>query len=307
MTDSFQRYLRAKRTVDDRALDRRLVDALREALSARVRATDGPLRVLEVGAGIGTMVARFVEWEILPPGEVQYTAIDLQSENIEGFPRYIERWADCRSISVVERAPLTLAGPDRRIEIEPTVAEAVEYVGRTDTEYDLVVGAALLDILGLSNLEPLLGSLAAGGHYYFPITFDGGTRFLPTHPADRAVERHYHAHMDAKAGGHSRAGGEALGRLQRMSGVSVDAAGSDWVVTPEDGTYPGEEAYFLRHILATIEGAVTETTDGEFDALVEWLSRRRAQIDAGELVYLTHQLDLFGRVEDPAAIDSDSA
>jgi len=307
MTDSFQRYLRAKKTVDDRALDRRLVDDLRGALSARASAADGPLRVLEVGAGIGTMVARFVEWEIFPPGEIQYTAIDLQSENIAEFPRYISQWADGRPISVLEGATLTLAGPDRRIELDPTVAEAVDYAGRTDTEYDLVVGAALLDIFDLSNLEPLLCTLGTDGYYYFPITFDGGTRFLPTHPADRAVERHYHAHMDAKAGGESRAGGEALGRLQRMSGVSVDAAGSDWIVAPDEKQYPGDEAYFLRHILTTIEGVVTETTDGEFDGFAEWLSRRRAQLDAGELVYLTHQLDLFGRVEEPTAIGSDPA
>ena len=36
--------------------------------------------------------------------------------------------------------------------------------------------------------------------------------------------------------------------------------------------------------------------DVETDAtLAEWLSARRRQVEAGELTYLTHQLDLLGR------------
>jgi hypothetical protein len=31
-------------------------------------------------------------------------------------------------------------------------------------------------------------------------------------------------------------------------------------------------------------------------ALDEWLSHRRAQVENGELLYLTHQLDVLGRV-----------
>jgi hypothetical protein len=307
MKRDFQRYLRAKRTVDDRALDRRLVGDLREGLAARAGDHDDPLEILEVGAGIGTMIARFVEWDILPAGEIRYTAIDLQSENITELPQYLGAWAADRPITVEGGDRLTLAEPDRRVEVEASVAEAVEYAEGTDTEYDLLVGAALLDILDLSNLESLLGTLAADGLYYFPITFDGATRFLPTDPADRAIERQYHRHMDAKEGGSSRAGGETLARLQGLSGVSVDAAGSDWIVTPDDGSYPGEEAYFLRHILATIEQAVTEIAPGAVDQLDEWLTRRRAHVAAGELTYLTHQLDLFGRVGDPIAVGADQA
>lgn len=305
MTGAFQRYLRAKRTVDDRALDRRLVDELREALAARDATGDGPLRVLEAGAGIGTMISRLVEWEILPAGTTQYTAVDLQSENIAALPQYLRTWADGRQISVVDADPLTLVGPNRRIEIEPTDADVVAYAESTGETHDLVVGVALLDILGVSNLEALVGTLGTGGVYYFPITFDGGTRFYPAHPADRPVESHYHSHMDEKEGGSSRAGGEALARLQGLSGVSVDAAGSDWVVTPTNGSYPADEAYLLRHILDSIEDAVTEVTAGGFEPLEEWLTRRRAQVDAGELVYLTHQLDLFGRVDDPTLFGRD--
>ena len=200
---------------------------------------------------------------------------------------------------------------------------------------------ALLDVLDLDGLDAMLDALASGGTYYFPITFDGGTRFRPSHPADRVIERRYHAHMDAKPGGSSRAGGDALARLREVEGASLlGVAGSDWVVRPADVAerrsaseqrYPGDEAFFLRHILGTVEEAVGEVIDGtvgeppegggehtegggihpedggvnpaeaaadpaaELDA---WLVARREQVDAGELVYLTHQLDLLGRVDE---------
>jgi SAM-dependent methyltransferase len=303
--EGFQRYLRAKRTVDDRALDRRLLDDLSDRLSARAEAGNGPLRVLEIGAGIGTMLARFLEWNVFPAGAVEYTAVDIRPENIAAMEGYVREWADDRAVAVSDTPTGTLLidGPDHSVELDPTVAEATEFAGST-AGYDLVVGAALLDVLDVSDVRSLLTPLADGGLFYFPITFDGATRFLPAHPADGAVEGRYHDHMDAKPGGCSRAGDEVFAHLQRSAGVTVDAAGSDWVVAPTDGTYPADEAFFLRYILDTVEDAVGEMTDGEFEPLERWLRRRREQLDERELLYLTHQLDVLGRVDDSAALAS---
>jgi hypothetical protein len=298
MTGDFQRYLRAKRTVDDRALDRRLVDTLRDQLAERAETVDGPLRVLEVGAGIGTMLTRFLEWDVLPAGDIRYTAVDVDPDTIAGIEPYLREWAADRSASVSGAETLTVGCPDRTVELTPVTAEAVSYVDGTAGTWDVLVGAALLDILDLDGLETLLGALAPGGLCYFPITFDGATRFRPSDPSDRAIERHYHSHMDQKPGGNSRAGGDLLARLQRADGVRVlGAAGSDWIVRPIDGEYPGDEAYFLRYILDTIESAVGEMTAETFEGLDEWLARRREQLDGGELLYLTHQLDVLGRIE----------
>lgn len=298
MTDSFQRYLRAKRTVDDRALDRRVIETLRTELAARAESTDGPLRVLETGAGIGTMVARAIEWDLLPTGRVEYTALDLNEDNVAAMREHFEGWASDRPVTVSGTETVALDCPDRQVAVEPVTAEGVAYADAASTEFDLLIGAALLDILDLDGLDTLLGALAPGGLYYFPITFDGATRFRPSHPADEAIEGHYHDHMDQKPGGSSRAGDDVLERLRAMSGVDLLAvAGSDWVVRPDDGGYPGDEAYFLRHILDTVESAVGEMGGETFDELDPWLAQRRQQVDAGELVYLTHQLDFLGRVK----------
>jgi len=308
----FQRYLRAKRTVDDRALDRRTVDTLRTQLTARAADTDGPLRVLEIGAGIGTMLARLVEWDVLPAGEIHYVAVDIQSENVDAFPAYLREWADGRAVTVADGvsqstaddASLVLDGDDRRIAVEAVRAEAVGYAAAADG-YDLLIGAALLDIIGRDGLPTLLDALASGGLYYFPITFDGATRFRPSHPADRAVEDYYHRHMDQKPGGDSRAGDDVFTRLQRLEGATLlSAAGSDWVVRPVDGAYPADEAAFLRHILDTVERAVGESAGDGFEALDPWMACRREQVAAAELLYCTHQLDFLGRVTAPSVVDS---
>ena len=334
-TAAFRRYLRAKRTVDDRALDRRLVGVLRERLADRAAGAEGPLRVLEVGAGIGTMVARLIDWEVLPPGETRYVAVDLDAGALAGLPAFLREWAADRDASVavadagentVDGDALVVETAARTVTVEPVAADAVAYAEAHPGERDALIGMALLDVLDLNALGTLLGALAPGGTYYFPITFDGGTRFRPAHPADRAIERRYHAHMDAKPGGNSRAGDDAVARLGGIEGSSLlGVAGSDWVVraaedaaraSPSDPDYPGDEAFFLRHILDTVETAVGEVIDGtvgaspagevsaggsEADAdpaadLDAWLAARRRQVDAGDLVYLTHQLDLLGRV-----------
>ncbi|MDZ5812469.1 hypothetical protein U4E84_14055 [Halorubrum sp. AD140] len=343
-TAAFRRYLRAKRTVDDRALDRRLVGILRERLADRAAAIEGPLRVLEVGAGVGTMVARLIDWEALPPGEVRYVAVDRDAGTLAGVEPFLREWTADRegSVSVVDASDREDGGGDadalvvetdaRTVRVEPVAADAVAYAAAHAGEWDALIGMALLDVLGLDGLGRLLDALAPGGTYYFPITFDGGTRFRPSHPADRAIERRYHAHMDAKPGGSSRAGGDALARLRGLEGASIlGVAGSDWVVRPvggdrsgpdAGGTYPGDEAFFLRYILDTVEAAVGEVIDGDVEvidgtagesvtagasldesdtdptaALDDWLATRRRQVDAGELVYLTHQLDLLGGVD----------
>ncbi|EMA61761.1 hypothetical protein [Halorubrum lipolyticum] len=335
-TAAFRRYLRAKRSVDDRALDRRLLGTLRERLADGAAAGEGPLRVLEGGAGIGTMVARLIDWEVLPPGETRYVAVDRDAGALAGIGPFLREWAAERGASVsVDEADngddgdaLVVETDARAVTVEPVAADAVAFAEAHANEFDALIGMALLDVLDLDGLGPLLGALAPGGTYYFPITFDGGTRFRPVHPADRAVERRYHAHMDAKPGGSSRAGGDALERLRAIEGASLlGVAGSDWVVRPAEGPeqrvpsgspYPGDEAFFLRHILDTVEAAVGEVIDGSVGGssagspsagspseddegpaveLDDWLARRRRQVDAGELVYLTHQLDLLGRVD----------
>jgi len=298
--DDFQRYLDAKRPVDDRSLDRRLWRQLRMNL-ATAADDEGPFRVLEVGAGIGTMIERAVEWDLFPGDrDVVYTAVDQEPDNTAAIPGRLADWAADRPVEASERDDgIDLVWPERTVAVRPVTADAEAFVADTDQSWDLLVGLAVLDVMGLETLPTLLSGLASGGYWYFPITFDGGTRFAPDHPADDAVERAYHGHMDTKPGGDSRAGHHALARLRDLHGATVaGVAGSDWVVYPDENEYPDDEAYFLRYVLDTIEGALGEGDRGaklDDDSLDDWLRTRREQVANGELVYVTHQLDLLGQ------------
>ena len=72
---SFPRYLEAKKSVDDRALNRQVCEVLSEQLQSYPGRK--PLSVLEIGAGIGTMIERLLEWNLIH--DASYTEIGRAS------------------------------------------------------------------------------------------------------------------------------------------------------------------------------------------------------------------------------------
>ena len=81
--EDFARYLAAKRTVDDRALNGRVWRRLSEELKSYPGAE---LALVDVGAGIGTGAERFAEWRLAEPlSRLRYTGLE---------PRKIEDGGD---------------------------------------------------------------------------------------------------------------------------------------------------------------------------------------------------------------------
>ncbi len=74
-TSGYARYLAAKTTVDDRALNRQVLAELRRLMPA------GAPRVLEIGAGLGTMVARLLDWGVVSAGE--YVLLDADRQLLD--------------------------------------------------------------------------------------------------------------------------------------------------------------------------------------------------------------------------------
>ncbi|MGA9399298.1 class I SAM-dependent methyltransferase [Haladaptatus sp.] len=292
---NFQTYLDAKRTVDDRALNRRILHQFSAELPESAR-------ILEIGAGIGTMVERLHSWERLPR-RTRYTALDIDPENIAAArKRLLANGFESHGDG------LRIDDGERRLTVSFEVADAIGFAARTDERWDALVGHAVLDLFDLESALPsLLSALEPGGICYFPITFDGGTTFDPPHPLDSRVERLYHEHM-GDSHGSSDAGRRLLAALRARetdvrdrgeSGTTtrvLAAGGSDWVVFPQNGSYPGNEARFLRYILETI-GSVLDECDPDRGAFAEWRRTRRRQIERGDLVYVAHQLDVLGKRE----------
>ncbi|MEZ4643998.1 MAG: class I SAM-dependent methyltransferase [Chloroflexota bacterium] len=284
--DSFTRYLSAKKTVDDRALNKHVWEAMAAALPAATAAK--PLRVLEIGAGIGTMVERLAAQNVLT--HAHYTAVDTDPANIAA-------------------ARQRLGTLPASIHLELVTADAFAFAANAHSTrtWDLLIAHAFLDLVDIpAALPQLLPLLAPGGAYYFTINFDGNTILQPTidAPFDKHIEALYHRTMDerltnGKPSGDSQTGRHMFHQL-RAAGASILAAGSsDWVVFATDNGYPADEAYFLHFIVNTMYGALNGHPELNQERFTRWIAQRHAQIERGELVYIAHQLDFYGRFPTP--------
>jgi len=306
---STQRYLRAKRTVDDRALNEDVFDTVETALAESTR-------LIEVAAGVGTMLNRLLEWESLPE-RVTYTLLDIDPANVVAANIRISSEARSLGYDVSPGEPpadlfadseasfvLTLSREGRRVRVEAGSADVFEFISRIagDRSWDVLIGGAFLDIVPGGNSVASLFELVPGGVFYFPITFDGATRFLPAadHAFERRLERRWHAGMRAGDDPNDpRAGSRLPGWVRAARGWVTAMGGSDWIVRPAESEYPADEAYFLRHVLGFVEGSLTGDPELPDEQVQTWVDRRREQLDAAELIYIAHNLDVAGVVGSP--------
>ncbi len=301
MDYSFQRYLNAKRTVDDRALNRTVWQTMLKQLEDR--SSTQPLQVIEIGAGTGTMLHRLVEWGALKRGT--YLGIDSDATNIQSALSDLPAWVEAQGLACTP-APdgFDLSGREFQLRASFQTREVANVVAKPGGQgYDLLVANAFLDLVDPSALLTQFGQwMLRGGLGYFSINFDGLTHFEPQ--LDPELEEKiiglYHQSMDDRRVDGQPTGGSQTGRhlynQLRASGWELIAAGaSDWVVHPVSGGYPADEAYFLTHILHFFE--VTLAGNPELDPLAfqRWLAARRQQIKDAELFFVVHQLDYLAR------------
>ena len=93
---NFVQYLAAKKEIDDRALNRRVLDQFTARLPTKNLRS--PLRVLELGAGIGTMVERLVGWDLITCAD--YTAVDADPKNIREAHNRLNHWVQQNRLAI---------------------------------------------------------------------------------------------------------------------------------------------------------------------------------------------------------------
>lgn len=276
MNYNFPRYLAAKKTVDDRALNHYVWQTMADWLQAQPQ----PVRILEIGAGIGTMVERLDDAGLL--GNTVYTAVDAMPENI-----------------TTAQTRLT----PRQLNLSLHAIDLFDFIAQNaGQQWDLLIAHAFLDLMDVpATLPKLFSLLRPGGAFYFTINFDGATIFQPTiDPAlDGRIETLYHRSMDERITDGKRSGDSQSGRhlfhQLTQAGAAIHAAGaSDWVVFAGPDGYPADEAYFLHFILHFFETTLAGHPELDAGQFADWLAQRRAQIESGDLVYIAHQIDFFG-------------
>ena len=282
------RYLTSKAAVDD--------DALNEAVLVRLHDHSAErgmpfLRVIELGAGVGSTYLRLLNNHLTGIGH--YTMVDLDAESLAVAQRVADenRGYAKPGVFVVETA----------------VEDAVGYLKRQadiGSRADLIIAQALVDLLNVpAFLKAASNVLEPGDYLYLPITFDGTTIFGP--PIDTSLDRQiiaaYHATMDARRTpdrlptGGSRAGQALLRALPEAGLELVEEGPSDWEVVPQDGAYPQDVAYFLHHIINFVWESLREGAEIPVNSLQGWVAERHAQVERGELVYIARQIDVLAR------------
>ncbi len=280
------RYLAAKKSVDDRALNwqvwQRLVTALPRATPQQ------PLRVLEVGAGIGSMVERLVAGDVLT--HATYMAIDRAPALLAEAHRRLCQWARERGFEVDEnrQGQLHVWRAGQHITIETEAIDVGHFMAREHGRrvWDLLIGQAFLDLIDMPTTLPGLCSLVRPGGLLY----------------HQAIDQRV---LDGKPSGDSRAGRRLFAHLRTAAVDVLAAGGSDWVVFAGANGYPADEAYFLHDIIHTIDLVLTGHPHLDAERLGAWVAQRHAQIEQGALVYIAHQLDVLGRMTAPMGEEQD--
>lgn len=298
---AFVQYLNAKRSIDDRALNRTVFASVQPYLQSTAGT---PVRLLEIGAGVGTMIERLLDWQALT--HTRYTAVDSDGSLLELAEGRLAQWANAHQSSLHLRSDgVDLRGPRGSLTVDLVTEEIGAFLAQAGRvgRFDIVLAHAVLDLLDLEHVLPAVErALAPGGHVYFTINFDGHTVFEPA--VDRELDRRiidaYHATMDerliaGKRAGHSQTGRNLLVRLPVHGFELVSVGPSDWVIHPQSDGYRGDDIVLLKWMLQTVEkslagkGAVAERD------LQRWLRLRRGQLADNQLVFIAHQLDIHAR------------
>ena len=298
---TYPRYLQAKETVDEGALNRRVWEAFVDRLQRRA---GSPCRILEIGAGTGATAKRVADaLRDTRVDSLRYTLVDIESDNLDAARKELLRWSRDEGFDVWgSESRVVLTGGEVDVSFSFVDADLFDFAAAyDDPPVDALIAQAVLDLFdvadALRHLEPILD---AEGLWYLPIHYDGVTAFEPPDDAelDRTIESLYNASMSDEEEGRSGAhcGRRLLSHLREQDMDLIDAGSSDWVVfAGEDDTYRGDEAYFLQHILHFIEEELRGHPELNDEAFANWLAERRRQIAEGKLMYIAHQLDVLAQ------------
>src|SRR6056297_670232 len=292
-TFDYPEYLEIKQAIDDRSLNQSVWHALTAALRSQI--DNHGLRILEIGAGTGSMIIRLLDAGLL--GHCQYCAVELEP----GFARVAENqlsiWAGahgCR-MEVIGPSNWILEKDQKVIEILWLEADILKLAATFESGYfDLLIGHAIIDLLPVPECLPgLLNLIKPGGGYYFSLNFAGVTRFLPADARDREITELYHRDMDRrfpKIDWRASQTGKLLGPWLKEQGHQVLAEGiSDWQIAAASSATAAENR-FIGNILATLEKALAG-----LDGLDDWIRLRQQQAASGKLLFFAANRDYFGR------------
>jgi len=296
----YPKYLESKQAIDDRALNRHVYETLTQHFPKQM--PEHPLRILEVGAGIGTMIERLINWKMLQFAE--YTAVDIDPVNIATLPQRLSTFAAIQKFDFKANEnikELRISNQNTNILVRYVQQDFRDHIRSHESQnyYDVIISHAVLDILPLQeSLNQLFNCLKPEGQFWFTLNYNGVTHFEPVLDPilDNKIEQIYNQSMDQRT---VETGGSETGRklfkVIPQAGGRIQAVGSsDWVIHTQDAEFNSEEKYLLQCILQMVFDSVSSNGEISSTQLEKWYTRRLEQIEDGSLIYHAHQLDFCG-------------
>jgi len=304
---SLSRYLAAKQSVDDRARHRPTEEQFFSQLVQTDRVQDAPLRIVELGAGLGPTARRVLRAVQKTPVEaVRYLLVDHDVRLMEQAREGLTEWGRTHEFEVRPTASgLRLHKPALQAALIFRKADALETLNQEPSESaNAVIAQSFLDLVNPTTaLKRTVRVLKAKGLLYFPLHFDGVTDFLPPRGDERtsAILQRYHRSMHRETP-YGPSGGPHTGRklLQLLAEQAsiLSAGASDWIIHPaKQGRYLDDDAYFLYHMLHFIETELSQDPQVSRSTLASWLRHRRRQIREKELIFIARHVDVLGQTE----------
>ncbi len=285
-TFDYVQYLDIKKHIDDRSLNTEVWRKFYGWLSDKKQ--NKQLDILEIGAGIGTMIERLLDNKLLH--NCHYIALEPEADFMQTAQSRLGCWAGNNGLvfDQIGNGQWQLKGRELDVRISWVNASA-DHIDKlyADENFDLILSHAVIDLLPVPEIMPcILNKLKPAGGFYFSLNFSGQTRFTPTNEHDAEITRLYHADMDSRFSNlkwqASKTGVLLKPWLKNYGCSAVVDGSSDWHLTKSD-------QLFTENILDTIKKALAGLPE-----LEAWLESRYIQLKQGGLELVISNRDCFG-------------
>ena len=330
----YVRYLQAKRTVDNRSLNWKVLKDFETHISRGSQEDDSLLRVLEVGAGTGAMLLRLYQRKAIfcKYKQVYYTFVDIKRKVLDAASAEVRSFLDVsgRSTSAApsqlatEELPTNISDGDSvhkagEADASPTIIsevdignthitfvldDAMRYLQDQRNCFDVIIAAAVLDLWELDYSLPImfnaLDKQRGIGAFYFPINFDGTTDLFPpsSHGPDfdKFVEDTFHGAMGKRKtlGYHTTACHTGRLLFPMIRGLKANVKSAGGSTWLVAPAPHGGYPNDEQYFLETIVSFIASSLPN--DKSEPFLSSRLKQIQNSELFYTAHNIDYFGTV-----------
>jgi hypothetical protein len=236
-----------------------------------------PLRILDLGAGIGANV-RFLAPRL--GGAQRWRLIDNDRGLLARLPEALTAWAGREGHRATpDGEGLRLEGDGFSARVEPVCRDLSGDPGAwLSGETDLVTASALLDLVSRAWIDALASRIRdVGCAALFTLSYDGRIAWDPALPADAALRDALNRHQRRDKGFGTALGPDAAAyaaaRLAAL-GHAVNEALSDWRLDETEGV--------LQQTLAEgWAGAAAQLAPDERPGIDRWLAARRDAIRGG--------------------------